>query len=45
MELLNGDWGFRKKNEAREKILEFAKAYGLGIVNTFLKKIDEYIIT
>lgn len=36
--------GFKEKNEAAERILDFVSAYELATVNTFLRKIKEYYI-
>lgn len=42
---VSGGWGLEKGMKQKKRILEFAEAYDLGIVNTIFKKRAEHIIT
>jgi len=37
-ERVHGGYGFGKRNEAGEKVLDFASSYELAITNTYFRK-------
>ena len=41
----HGGHSFGERNEEGEDVLRFAQAYNLGLVNTFLQKQEEHLIT
>ena len=44
-ERVHGGYGFGERNEAGEKVLDYAASYGLAIMNTYFKKREEHYIT
>ncbi|KAF0763813.1 craniofacial development protein 2-like [Aphis craccivora] len=44
-EKVHGGYGLSFRNDARKKVLDFATAYDLAIVNTYFRKKKEHYVT